>query len=580
MSTIKVTNLSGRGGASPNLPDGAVITGVVTATSFSGSGANLTGVANTDFVVGTAITMAVGDIANVNFTKSGAGAGSTVGSYTGVTTYYGDGSSLTGVGETIAPWHYNPDINDSEVTVDTGIGITFNKKVEAGSGTATLKIVNAGVAGTTVQSWGVSSCTFNITQFTLGALVSTLSPKKTYQLDIPSGFLVDSNETSYAGTAYTFSVRRPVNKFFAWGNNESGELGQGKHDDPVAGSSPVQIPGDDVWKAGFEMHKSNLGTQASIQAVKTDGTLWSWGYNGQGVLGINLGNGANRSSPIQIPGTTWANVVSSDLATFATKTDGTAWAWGANGRGQLGQNNETQYSSPVQIGSGTDWSTLNAGYNSVFGIKTDGTMWGWGRGDDGGLGINIGAGSQSYSSPVQIPGTTWKEVQPIHSDGAIALKTNGTLWSWGLNHKGQAGQNHVNKISSPTQIPGTTWALISSTDRGALATKTDGTLWGWGHNYMGYLGLGDILDRSSPVQVPGTTWPTATISKLRGFNTSAAVIKQDGTMWTWGENEKGQLGHNSNVNYSSPVQMGALSDWGQIMSGMRNVWAIQEDETP
>jgi alpha-tubulin suppressor-like RCC1 family protein len=69
-------------------------------------------------------------------------------------------------------------------------------------------------------------------------------------------------------------------------------------------------------------------------------------------------------------------------------------------------------------------------------------------------------------------------------------------------------------------------------------------------------------------------------NKLRGFNTSAAAIKTDGTLWQWGENEAGQLGQNSRTNYSSPVQMGALSDWGQLMSGMRNVWAIQEDETP
>ena len=150
MSTIKVTNLSGRGGASPNLPDGANVTGVLTATSFVGSGANLTGLANTDFinaeqltVVGV-VTAATGNIGNLNITKSASGAGATVGSFTGVTTYYGDGGSLTGVGETVAPWHYNPDVNDVEVQATTGIGITFNKKVLGGSGTATLKIVNAG----------------------------------------------------------------------------------------------------------------------------------------------------------------------------------------------------------------------------------------------------------------------------------------------------------------------------------------------------------------------------------------------------------------------------------------------------
>ena len=155
MSTINVTNLKGRGGSSPTLPDGAVVTGVVTSTSA---------------VIGSGVTINAGGL-NV----------------TGVltaTTYYGDGSNLTGVGESIAPWHYNPDLLDTEVTVDTGIGITFNKKVSAGSGTATLKIVNAGAAGTTIQSWGVSSATYNVTQFSLDSLVSPLTVNQTYQLDM------------------------------------------------------------------------------------------------------------------------------------------------------------------------------------------------------------------------------------------------------------------------------------------------------------------------------------------------------------------------------------------------------------
>ena len=132
MSTINVTNLSGRGGATPNLPDGANVTGVVTATSFDGS-------------LKTTGTPTLGLGVTIN------SSGINVSGVLTATTLYGDGSNLTGVGESIAPWHYNPDVNDSDVDTNTGIGITFNKKVVAGSGTATLKIVNAGVAGTTVQ---------------------------------------------------------------------------------------------------------------------------------------------------------------------------------------------------------------------------------------------------------------------------------------------------------------------------------------------------------------------------------------------------------------------------------------------
>ena len=179
MSTINVTNLSGRGGATPNLPDGANITGVATATSFDGS-LKSTGTP----------TLGLGVTINAS--------GISVSGVLTATTFKGDGSSLTGVGESLAPWHYNPDVNDTAVTTTTGIGITFNKKVISGSGTATIKIVNAGVAGTTIQSWGVSSATYNVTQFTLDALVSPLTIDKTFQLDIPEGFIVSSTGTNYA----------------------------------------------------------------------------------------------------------------------------------------------------------------------------------------------------------------------------------------------------------------------------------------------------------------------------------------------------------------------------------------------
>ena len=247
MSTIKVTNLRGRNG-SPNLPDGAVVTGVVTATSFSGSGANLTGLANTAFINAEQVTV-VGVV--------------TAGSYRG------DGSNLTGVGETIAPWNYNPDVSDQEVGTTTGIGISFNKKITAGSGTATLKMVNAvsGVAGTTIQSWGISSATIsNVTDLTFGALVSPLTVNKTYQFDIPSGFIKDGNDNDYVGTAWTFSLKSAERKMWSWGNNTDGCLGLNQAS--VQHSSPAQIGEDTTWAIATPLISSYT------VAVKTNGTLW------------------------------------------------------------------------------------------------------------------------------------------------------------------------------------------------------------------------------------------------------------------------------------------------------------------
>ena len=359
MSTINVTNLSGRGGATPNLPDGANITGVATASGgFSG---NLTGnVTGTGLTTGSDGSINVTSIRSVGVSTLGnvvitgaVGGGATVGAYAGVTTFYGDGSGLTGVGETIAPWHYNPDVNDTAVLLDdlptSGIGITFNKKVEAGSGTATLKIVNAGVAGTTIQSWGVSSCTFNVTEFTLDANVSNLTLNQTYQVDIPSGFIVDANDTDYVGTAWTFTATGPLGRLFSWGQdtNGSGSLGLNSSSSNLKYSSPVQVGGTS-WKNVADLGMYSDNNFYGRSGTKEDGTLWTWGINNQGEMGINSTSTTYYSSPVQVPGSTWVCTSRSYLANLASKSDGTMWSWGRNGNGILGLNqpDATKYSSP------------------------------------------------------------------------------------------------------------------------------------------------------------------------------------------------------------------------------------------
>ena len=249
---------------------------------------------------------------------------------------------MTGVGESIAPWFYNPDVNDVVVDVDTGIGITFNKKVVAGSGTATLKIVNAGTAGTTIQSWGVSSCTFNVTEFSMGALVSSLTVNQTYQLDIPATFIDDPAGSSYVGTAYTFTATPPVRKLWAWGRNLEGQSGT---NNLTQYSSPVQVPGT-TW-ADYNTETSMV---SHVMTKKTDGTLWGWGLSNYGQVGTNAAP-VSYSSPIQIgTDTTWGTVCPLQTAyTVASKTNGTLWSWGSGTTGQLGHSENTSYSSPKQI---------------------------------------------------------------------------------------------------------------------------------------------------------------------------------------------------------------------------------------
>ena len=582
MSTINVNNLSGRGGATPNLPDGAVISGVATVTNLKPTNVNVSGAVTATTFDGSLKSTGTPTLGlGVTINSSGIN----VSGVLTATTLYGDGSNLTGVGESIAPWNYNPDINDTSVQVDTGIGITFNKKVLAGSGTATLKVVNAGTAGTTIQSWGISSATFpgsDVTSFSLGSLVSDLLINQTYQLDIPEGFVVSSTGTSYVGTAYTFTVRPAAQLLWAWGYNLNGQLGLNESGSGDRKSSPVQVPGDSwgVWSDdGFNAGQNNYN-------VTMGGELWGWGDNGNGQLARD--QGVQYSSPVKIGNdTNWKSVAASNYYVTAIKTDGTLWAWGYNRYGQLGQNqgpgsSVNSYSSPAQI-PGTTWAKVFSGENTSIATKTDGTLWMWGRNNYGQLAQND---EVSRSSPVQVPGTTWRTISGSSAHPGlchvVATKTDGTLWAWGLNEYGQLSQNNRTHYSSPAQIPGTSWSELAAA--GAHVSwigRTDGTLWAVGHNSgdrRGALGQNSLTTYSSPVQIPGTTWGTNQ-NHFRAAGTPLAM-KTDGTLWSWGYNSSGSIGQNNRTDYSSPVQIGSETDWIAISNAGGAMQGLREDTTP
>jgi alpha-tubulin suppressor-like RCC1 family protein len=158
------------------------------------------------------------------------------------------------------------------------------------------------------------------------------------------------------------------------------------------------------------------------------------------------------------------------------------------------------------------------------------------------------------SSPVQTisGGTNWRYVSCSASNTA-AIKTDGTLWLWGLNNAGQLGDNTITKRSSPVQTisGGTNWKQVASGGSNTAAIKTDGTLWLWGENFLGCLGDNTMTHRSSPVQTVagGTDW-----RRVNKTQSHTAAIKTDGTLWLWGYNNNGKLGTNNTTHYSSPVQ--------------------------
>jgi alpha-tubulin suppressor-like RCC1 family protein len=305
--------------------------------------------------------------------------------------------------------------------------------------------------------------------------------------------------------------------------------------------------------------------------------LWSWGSNSVGQLG--LGNTTNFSSPKQVGAlTNWLTVSAGNYFNIAVKNDGTMWGWGDNrGHGQLGIGNTTYYSSPKQVGALTNWADVSAGVGFALGRKTDGTLWSWGRNYRYSLGIGD---TTSRSSPVQIgSATNWLKIT-AGSYHAFAINTSGDLYGWGSIQFGQVGNGTSNSnagggVATPSQISGTWSEIAASTARHTLGIKSNGTLWGWGSGFRSALGLGNTTDYSSPKQIGAlTNW----ISIAAGSYTSLAV-KTDGTMWSWGSNYFGELGLNNTSQVGSPTQVGALTNWYNSISIDKHVSAIKTDGT-
>jgi alpha-tubulin suppressor-like RCC1 family protein len=368
-----------------------------------------------------------------------------------------------------------------------------------------------------------------------------------------------TTSTKQANIQLNWSIQTPppVNAIYSWGYNAYGQLGLG---DTTNRSSPTQVGADTNWSV-VSLNQTSAG-------IKTDGTMWAWGYNAYGQLG--LGDRVNRSSPVQVGAlTTWSKVSTSWYHTVAIKTDGTLWTFGYNYYGALGDGTSTSKSSPVQVGSDTNWSLVYAlTISSTLAIKTNGTLWAWGNNN----GYALGNGTtNNRSSPIQVGSSnTWSTISGNGSD-IVGLKTDGTIWGWGYNAYGMLGLSNVGGYNTtPTQIDSSTnWSKISADGTHFVGIKTNGTMWSCGRNtFYGSLGIGvysatDTTNVSSPVQIGSdTNWSLVAVGQYTNF-----AIKTNGTLWTWGYNNNGQLGLGDTTNRYSPVQIGSSTSWKSLGIG-------------
>ena len=360
-------------------------------------------------------------------------------------------------------------------------------------------------------------------------------------------------------------------------------------------TSPVN-----VTPSGFDDFKfCTRGGFYSTFAIKQNGELWAWGYNVDGTLAnhsIDVINGFT-CSPLSALGniSNWKSVDCHSLHVAGLRDDGTLWAWGENDHGQLGDGTTINRSSPVSVVGGiTDWVYATTGANISFGIREDGTGWAWGYNGDGGLGIGVAGISisdrRSRSSPTTIVGgfTDWIKIRE-----SIGLRGNGTLWTWGWDGYGVLGVNtSYQHKSSPVEVLGgfTDWTSTSGIYGSVVSLRENGTLWSWGHNWAGQLGDGTTIARSSPVLVSGgfTDWVRVGYKKWSGSWHNIA-LRSNGTLWSWGENDQGQLGIGTvgqSERKSSPTMvLGSLTGWSMdpdlhLVSGSFESFGVHEGELP
>jgi alpha-tubulin suppressor-like RCC1 family protein len=338
---------------------------------------------------------------------------------------------------------------------------------------------------------------------------------------------------------------------WVWGGNSEGELGLGDSGDRTQRNVPTRVGAESDWALMSASDKHTL-------AIKKDGSLWAWGENEYGPLGLGESGVYNRRTiPTRVGlESDWAMVSTSWVHTHAIKNDGSLWAWGYSSvRLGLGVWSGNQL-VPIRVGAESDWAMVSAGFSCSLAIKKDGSLWAWGYNNDGGLGLGD---TTDRSVPTRVGSESDWAMVSVGYGHTLAIKKDGSLWAWGNNSDAQLGLGDENRRLVPTRVGAESdWVAISTSGTTSssgtshsLAIKKDGSLWAWGNNRFGGLGLGDTTRRFVPTHV-GAESDWAMISA--GYSWSLA-IKKDGSLWAWGYNRDGQLGLGDTTDRNVPTRV-------------------------
>ena len=318
-------------------------------------------------------------------------------------------------------------------------------------------------------------------------------------------------------------------KLHCWGSNANGRTGL--NNTVSYTPMPVEVDGGGNWKeiaAGF----------THTCGIKVDDTLWCWGQNDSGRTGLNIAGPSNTLVPTQISGGgSWKDVAIGFQGSCGIKSDDTLWCWGYNANGSLGSGTSGgSYLVPNQVSGGGNWISVSLGDYHTCGIKSDNTLYCWGSNGSARTGLNTTAGEALVPTPVS-GGGTWKSVSADESH-TCGIKQDDTLWCWGSNANGRTGLSTAGGSTLvPTEVSGGgAWDRVQASYNSTCAIAQGGAMYCWGENTSTGLNIGSG-DTLVPTILPSSdTWNDISAGK-----STYCAISVSSQLWCWGINSDLEL---------------------------------------